>query len=87
MNPNVHSEKLKGHWFCDHCDDVVFMSYHFTSSANVPCPVCTHLACNFIPAKITRKILPEDWFREMHLVVAAAKTPELFDQRKHKKIL
>ena len=77
----------KGHWFCDHCDDVVFMSYENRDSKNVPCPSCGHLACNFIPAKLTRKMLPAEWFAEMRRVVAESETPEIFEQRYYKKIL
>jgi hypothetical protein len=70
--------KIKGHWFCDHCDDVVFMSYENVCALNVPCPVCGHLACNFVPATLSRKRLPADWFDEMRRVVAAAETPDFF---------
>jgi hypothetical protein len=75
--------KSNGHWFCDHCDDVVFMSYERTSSHDVPCPVCGHLSCNFIPARLSRKILPAEWFDEMRRIVSEAATPELSDQRHH----
>ena len=76
--------KSNGHWFCDHCDDVVFMTYEKTSARNAPCPVCGYLACNFVPAKLSRKVLPVDWFLEMHRVATEAATPELYDQRPHK---
>lgn len=68
---------FKGHWFCDNCDDVVFMYYERTTLANVSCPVCGHLAANFIPAKITRKDLAEDWFGRMRRAVDDATNPEL----------
>jgi hypothetical protein len=84
MNLTVHS---KGHWFCDYCDDVVFMSYENRKSVNVPCPVCGRLACNFIPEKISSKILPSHWFAAMRRAVDQATTPELHDQRAHKEIL
>ena len=76
----------QGHWFCDHCDDVVFMTYERTSRKDVPCPVCGYLACNFVPAKLSRKMLPADWFAEMHRRVAELETPEIFDQRHYKKM-
>jgi hypothetical protein len=69
--------KIKGHWFCDNCDDVIFMSYQKTSETNVPCPDCGHLSCNFVPAKLTRKQLGELWFAAAKELVAAAETPEL----------
>ena len=75
--------KSNGHWFCDHCDDVVFMTYQNTSAHNVPCPACGHLACNFVPARLSRKILPAEWFEEMRRIVSEAATPELSDQRHH----
>jgi len=75
--------KSNGHWFCDHCDDVVYMTYQRTSADNVPCPVCGWLACNFVPAKLSRRMLPAEWFAEMRRVVAEAATPELYDQRHH----
>lgn len=78
--------KQSGHWFCDNCDDVVFMSYEKTSQRNVSCPVCGHLACNFVPAKLSRRRLSVDWFAEMRRVNAEVSTPELFDQRNHKQI-
>ena len=76
--------KTLGHWFCDHCDDVVFMAYEDTTSRNVPCSSCGHLACNFVPAPLSRSRLPADWFDEMRRVV---EHPELFDQRNYKKML
>lgn len=76
--------KLCGHWFCDNCDDVVFMSYEAVTSKNVPCPVCGHLTCNFVPSRLTRKMLPSEWFAEMRRLVDEATTPEIFDQREHK---
>ncbi len=79
--------RQSGHWFCDNCDDVVFMSYERTNSRNVPCPVCGHLACNFIPSKLTRELLAADWFAAMRRAVDEATTPELEDQRGHKQIL
>ena len=75
-----------GHWFCDHCDDIKFMTFERTSSKNVPCPDCGYLACNFIPAKLSRKILPAEWFEKMREVVAANATPELVDMRHHKEM-
>lgn len=69
--------EAKGHWFCDHCDDVVFMSYEAITQANVACPRCGHLACNFIPAPITRKMLPAEWFAAMRRAVDEAACPEL----------
>lgn len=77
----------KGHWFCDHCDDIIFMSFERTTQANVPCPVCGHLACNFVPAKLSRKILPTDWFNAMREAVDAATNPELPTSVHHKKLL
>lgn len=76
-------KKASGHWFCEHCDDVVFMSYQRTEAKNVPCPSCGHLACNFVPARLSRKILPAEWFDEMRRVVAEAASSELPDQRHH----
>lgn len=78
--------KSSGHWFCEYCDDVVFMSYQRTNESNVPCPVCGRLACNFVPAKLSRKVLPSEWFDEMRRVVAVAATPELFVQTHHFKL-
>ena len=67
----------KGHWFCDHCDDIVFMTFERRTQTNVPCPVCGHLACNFIPAPITRRMLPAEWFAAMRRAVDEATQPEL----------
>ena len=79
--------KIKGHWFCDHCDDVVFMSYEGITQVNVPCPVCGHLACNFVLMKINRKTLGEYWFDAMRRRVAEAVNPELPVMVNHKKLL
>lgn len=79
--------KIKGHWFCDHCDDVVFMSYEAITRTNVPCPVCGHFACNFVPAQITRKVLPAEWFNAMRRAVDEATNPELSTACHHKKLL
>lgn len=73
--------QTKGHWFCDHCDDVVFMTYERITLPNVACPVCGHLACNFIPAQLTRKMLPAEWFAAMRKVVDEATALELPDAR------
>lgn len=67
--------RQKGHWFCNHCDDVVFMAYQRTAEKNVPCPDCGHLACEFVPEKLTRAQLGEKWFDAMKR--AADGTPEL----------
>ena len=79
--------KIKGHWFCDNCDDVIFMAYEAITQKNVPCPVCGHLACNFVPMKINRKTLGEYWFAAMHRAVVEACHPELPDLRHYKKLL
>jgi hypothetical protein len=76
-----------GHWFCDDCDDVIFMSYEKRHLSNVVCPHCGNFSCNFIPAKISRNRLPVEWFAEMRRIVSEAGTPELFDQRSHKELL
>lgn len=73
--------QLKGHWFCDHCDDIVFMTYEQRTQRNVCCPVCGHLACNFVPATISRAILPAEWFDAMRRIVGEATTPQLPTQR------
>jgi len=78
---------LKGHWFCDHCDDVVFMHYEKPTSKNVPCPCCSFPACNFIPHKLSRSQIAAHWFDEMRKAVDHAVNPELPDMRHHKKIL
>jgi hypothetical protein len=66
-----------GHWFCDNCDDVVYMSYEAITQANVSCPVCGHLACNFVPQKLSAKILPAQWFEAMRQKVNESTNPEL----------
>jgi hypothetical protein len=76
-------KRQHGHWFCDHCDDVVFLSYEKITSTNVPCPVCGYLACNFVPARITRNTLGEFWFAKMR---EAVEHPELFEKRDYEKI-
>lgn len=80
MKPQVH-------WFCDQCDDVVFMYYEKITSSNVPCPRCGHLACNFIPHKLSRSMVAADWFNAMRKAVDEATNPELPDMRHHKRIL
>ena len=67
----------KGHWFCDYCDDIVFMSFERWTQTNVPCLKCGRPACNFIPATLSRKVLPADWFNAMRELVNAATNPEL----------
>jgi hypothetical protein len=67
----------KGHWFCDHCDDVVFLTYEKTNQKDVPCPSCGHLAANFIPSQITREILGHAWFDAMRRAVDEATTPDM----------
>ena len=54
------------------------MTYERTNQTNVLCPVCGHLACNFIPAKINRAVLGHEWFEAMRRTVAEAKTADLF---------
>ncbi len=76
MNPSSN-----GHWFCDHCDDVIFMTYERTSAKNVPCPVCGYLSANFVPARLSRKILPSEWFDAMRRAVDEAVNPELPTQK------
>jgi len=73
--------KIHGHWFCDHCDDVVFMSYEKPTAKNVPCPVCSFPACNFVPEKLSRKVLPSEWFDAMRKAVDDAVNPELPTQK------
>ena len=80
-------KRIKGHWFCDNCDDVVFMSFEAYTSCNVPCPSCGHLACNFVPATLSRKVLPSEWFSAMRRVVDEAVNPELPTMAHHKKLL
>ena len=70
--------RIKGHWFCDHCDDVIFMAYERIDQRDVPCPACGRLACNFIPEKINRATLGAYWFDAMRR--AADATPELPSQ-------
>lgn len=72
-----HQNKKHGHWFCDNCDDVVFMSFENTESKNVPCPVCGHLACNFIPDKLSKRNIHAHWFDKMREAVDKATTPKL----------
>jgi hypothetical protein len=79
--------RTKGHWFCDHCDDVVFMGYEKITETNVPCPRCGHLACNFVPQALSRKMLPAEWFAAMRRAVDEATAPELPDMRHHKQLL
>jgi len=76
----------KGHWFCDHCDDVVFMYYEKVTQTNIACPCCGHLACNFVPEKISRNMLPADWFKAMRKAVDEATTPLLPDARPAKEM-
>ena len=78
--------RIKGHWFCDHCDDIVFMSYEGITQKNVPCPRCGYLACNFIPETLSRKILPAEWFAAMRRAVDEATAPELPNLRQHKQM-
>ena len=76
---------IKGHWFCDHCDDVVFMAYEAVTQKDVACPRCGQLTCNFVPRGISRKILPAEWFNAMREAIDAATNPELpteFPRRK-----
>jgi hypothetical protein len=73
--------EIKGHWFCDNCDDVVFMTYERRTQGNVCCPVCGHLSCNFIPATLSRKILPAEWFAAMRRVVDEATARPLIEVR------
>lgn len=70
--------KNPGHWFCDHCDDVVFMAYE----SNIPgemfaCPVCGVKACHYVADKITRKQLGEKWFEKMKQSIADSDTTPL----------
>ncbi len=75
------SAKIKGHWFCEHCDDVVFMSYERVTVKDVPCPVCAFPACNFVPEKLSRKMLPAEWFAAMRRKVDESVNPELPTQQ------
>lgn len=79
--------KTQGHWFCDNCDDVVFMSYERITQTNVPCPDCGHLACNFVPEKLNRSRIAAGWFDAMRRAVDQATNPELPDMRHHKQRL
>lgn len=72
-------KSLSGHWFCNHCDDVVFMTYeNSTNDKNIPCPACGHLACEFVPNKLTRKQLGEKWFTAMRAAIDENSTPDMF---------
>jgi hypothetical protein len=82
---NCVKAKIHGHWFCDNCDDVVFMSYERITSTNVPCPVCGHLSCNFVPQKLNRNTIAAGWFDAMRRAVDEAVNPELPDMRHYKK--
>ena len=73
--------KVKGHWFCDNCDDVVFMTFERVTQHDVPCPVCGHLSCNFIPARLPRRVIAAGWFGEMRRQVDASTNPELITMR------
>jgi len=77
----------KGHWFCDHCDDIVFMSFERWTQTNVPCPKCGRPECNFIPRTLSREILPAEWFNAMRKLVDQATNPELPSAVHHKKLL
>ena len=69
--------KIKGHWFCDHCDDVVYMAYERVTQTDLPCPSCGRSACNFVPSRITRATLGHAWFDAMRKSVDAATTPDM----------
>jgi hypothetical protein len=75
-------KKLNGHWFCDHCDDIVFCSHERPCEGMIACPACGHIAAHFVPHKINRKVLGENWFENMRLVAAQQDTPELPTQGK-----
>lgn len=79
--------RTRGHWFCNHCDDVVFMTYQRIEEKEVPCPVCGVRACEFVPDKINRKTLGEQWFTAMKEALSETNTPELPDQTPYKKLL
>lgn len=73
--------KQPGHWFCDHCDDIVFMSYEDTNKSNVACPSCGFATANFVPNKLSRAVLPAEWFQRMREAVEAVNNrPNLINQ-------
>jgi hypothetical protein len=78
---------MDGHWYCENCEDVVYMGYEKVHTSNVLCPRCGQFACNFIPKKLSLHKIAPSLFDEMRRVVAEAQTAELFDQRMHKEIL
>jgi hypothetical protein len=76
-NENLTMKKTKGHWFCDHCDDIIFMSYQKPDMTNVFCPVCGRLSCHFVPTQLTRKMLGEKFFKALRDSIDAQTTPDL----------
>ncbi len=77
---------MKGHWFCDRCDDVVFMTYEHRTAGMVCCPVCGHIAAHFVPHTLSRSMIAKQWFEQMRAAVDAATTPELYNQTNHREL-
>lgn len=76
----------RGHWFCDHCENVISMTDD-VAQTNVRCRECGHAACNFISyatKTIVPTLSPAEWFAAMRRVVAEATNPELPDLQHHK---
>ena len=67
-----------GHFFCEHCDDVVNVPPELRPLAK--CPVCHHLTAHWVPDEplpaqrqaIATATTAALWFAKMHEVVNAA---------------
>lgn len=78
--------EMRGHWFCDHCDDVVFMTYERKTSGPVPCPNCGRLEARFVPQALNRAVIAQEWFEAMRRAVDNATQPELYVQTNHREL-
>lgn len=67
---------MNGHWFCHHCNDIVFMKYEAPSGIVVHCPACGRCTAEFIPAKLTRAMINPAWFDAMRQVASGEVTAE-----------
>jgi hypothetical protein len=61
---------MTGHWFCHHCDDVVFIHLRGFEGVTTLCPMCRRPTASWIihrPA--VSATLAQDWFSRMRLAV------------------
>jgi len=69
--------KISGHWFCEHCDDVVTLPAPIGANPSPEkCPVCNHRTAVWIPHVENHRPVNDEtargWFQQMREIVNTA---------------